>query len=49
MLPYSLATTVDGNQEDCGVIYAASLQMIASKNGLSLSAEEAKDAMVAPL
>ena len=49
MLQYSLVTTVGRQYEAFGVIGAAALQMVAANNGISLTEEEAKEAILPPL
>lgn len=49
MLQYSLVTTVGRKYEAFGVIGAAALQMVAANNGINLSEEEAKEAILPPL
>lgn len=46
MLHYSLVSTVAGQYEDFGVIGSAALVMVARNNGISLSSDEAKQAVV---
>ncbi|MFC0604789.1 haloacid dehalogenase type II [Winogradskyella pulchriflava] len=49
MLQYSLVTTVGRKYEAFGVIGAAALQMVAANNGINISEEEAKEAILPPL
>ncbi|MEO9891065.1 haloacid dehalogenase type II [Aurantibacter sp.] len=49
MLQYSLVTTVGRQYEAFGVIGAAALKMVAANNGINLSEEEAKEAILPPL
>lgn len=49
MLQYSLVTTVGRKYEAFGVIGAAALQMVAANNGIDLSVEEAKEAILPSL
>ncbi|AFM05456.1 2-haloalkanoic acid dehalogenase, type II [Bernardetia litoralis DSM 6794] len=49
MLQYSLVATVGHHYEDFGTIGVAALQMVARNNGIELSQEEAKKAIVEPL
>jgi len=49
MLHNSLVTTVTGDYQDFGKIGVASLLMVAQNNGIDLSADDAKTAIVAPL
>jgi 2-haloacid dehalogenase len=49
MLQYSLVSTVGRQYKDFGVIGAAALQMVAANNNISLSEEEAKEAILPPL
>lgn len=49
MLQYSLVTTVGRKYEAFGVIGAAALQMVAANNGITISEEEAKEAILPPL
>ena len=45
MLQYSLVSTVGRQYSDFGVIGASALQMVAANNGISLSEEDAKEAI----
>ncbi|WP_299592741.1 haloacid dehalogenase type II [uncultured Microbulbifer sp.] len=49
MLHNSLVTTVTGEYQDFGKIGVASLMMVAKNNGIELTGEEAKEAIVTPL
>jgi len=49
MLHHSLVDTVSGQYHDFGQIGVASLQMVARNNGITLTNEEAKQAIVPPL
>ena len=49
MLQYSLVTTVGRQYNDFGVIGAAALQMVAANNGITISEEDAKTAILTPL
>jgi len=49
MLQYSLVTTVGRKYEAFGVIGAAALQMVAANYGITISEEEAKEAILPPL
>lgn len=49
MLHHSLVDTVSGQYHDFGQIGVAALQMVAKNNGITLSAAEAKQAIVPPL
>jgi len=49
MLQYSLVTTVGRQYEAFGIIGAAALQMVAANNGIALTEEEAKEAILPPL
>lgn len=46
LLQYSLAATVGDNYEDFGEIGAATLTMVARNNGVALSLEDARQAML---
>ncbi|AFC26297.1 haloacid dehalogenase type II [Saprospira grandis] len=49
MLQYSLVMTSARQYQDFGIIGAAALQMVAANQGITISAEEAKQAIVGPL
>ncbi|WP_052480847.1 haloacid dehalogenase type II [Gilvimarinus agarilyticus] len=49
MLHNSLVTTVTGDYQDFGKIGVASLLMVAQNNGIELTADDAKNAIVTPL
>lgn len=49
MLQHSLVSTVSGHFEDFGKIGSATLRMIASNQGISLTEDEAKDIIIPPL
>lgn len=49
MLQYSLVTTVARQYEAFGIIGAAALQMVAANNGISITEEEAREAILPPL
>lgn len=49
MLHHSLVDTVSGQYHDFGQIGVASLQMVAKNNGITLTNQEAKQAIVPPL
>lgn len=49
MLHHSLVDTVSGQYHDFGQIGVAALQMVARNNGIKLSADEARNAIVPPL
>ncbi len=49
MLHNSLVTTVTGDYQDFGTIGVASLMMVASNNGISLTEAQAREAIVPPL
>ena len=46
MLQYSLVTTASGQYEHFGHIGAATLQMVAANNGITISEEEARDVII---
>ncbi|OAB80135.1 haloacid dehalogenase type II [Cochleicola gelatinilyticus] len=46
MLQYSLVTTVSGQYKHFSTIGAATLQMVAANNGISISSEEARDTVI---
>ncbi|MEP2776892.1 MAG: haloacid dehalogenase type II [Luteolibacter sp.] len=49
MLHYSLVETLSGNYHDFGKIGTAALMMVAEKQGIELTQETAKEAIVTPL
>jgi 2-haloacid dehalogenase len=49
MLHYSLVSTVGRQYNDFGIIGAAALQMVAANNGISITEQEAKDAILGPI
>lgn len=49
MLQYSLVTTVSGQYNDFGIIGAAALQMVAANHDITLTEDEAKEAILGPL
>ncbi|MGA9649816.1 haloacid dehalogenase type II [Pedobacter sp.] len=49
MLQYSLVATVGRHYEDFGSIGAATLRMVAANNGISISDNDARDAVIIPL
>jgi len=49
MLHYSLVTTVGRQYYDFGIIGAAALQMVAANNGITISDEDAKEAILGPM
>ena len=49
MLHYSLVATVSEDYQDFGTIGVAALMMVAENNGITLSQEQAKTAIVTPL
>ena len=49
MLQYSLVSTEGRQYNDFGIIGAAALQMVAANNNISLTENEAKDAIIGPI
>tara|TARA_R110002072_G_scaffold216077_1_gene373140 strand:+ start:61788 stop:62588 length:801 start_codon:yes stop_codon:yes gene_type:complete len=49
MLQYSLVTTVGRQYTDFGLIGAAALQMVAANNGITISEDDAKEAILGPI
>ena len=49
MLQYSLVTTVGRQYNDFGIIGAAALQMVAANHGITISENEAKEAILGPI
>ncbi|MBU2939998.1 haloacid dehalogenase type II [Lacinutrix sp. C3R15] len=49
MLQYSLVSTVGRQYNDFGIIGAAALQMVASNNGITLTEDQAKEAILGPI
>ncbi|TXF87562.1 haloacid dehalogenase type II [Neolewinella aurantiaca] len=49
MLQYSLVSTVGRKYNDFGIIGSAALQMVAANHGITLTEEEAKEAILPPL
>ena len=49
MLQYSLVSTVGRQYNDFGIIGAAALQMVALNNGITLTENEAKEAILGPI
>lgn len=49
MLQYSLVTTVGRQYTDFGLIGAAALQMVAANNGINISEDDAKEAILGPI
>lgn len=49
MLQYSLVTTVGNQYNDFGIIGAAALQMVALNDGIELTDEQAKEAILGPI
>lgn len=49
MLQYSLVSTVAQQYKDFGIIGSAALQMVAANNNISLTEQEAQDAILTPI
>ncbi|WP_179336555.1 haloacid dehalogenase type II [Winogradskyella ludwigii] len=49
MLQYSLVTTVGRQYNDFGIIGAAALQMVGANNGITITEQQAKDAILGPI